>query len=203
MKGLLIKDFYVLFRETKVFLLIVILFAILKNGFTQGFAIMYASMLPITVLAFDEQSKWDYLAEMMPYRRSDLVLSKYITGYLATLVIAVTQVISTVVYHVTGMDDAAPLTDQLGMVLLYVCCGLLLMALNLPILFKLGAERGRMVYLIITMACALAVVSSVELDLAVWNLPTVVYPVAGVVLVAIAQMVSVRLSIRFYTARRV
>lgn len=91
MKGLLIKDSYILMREAKVFLLIVVMFCIIRNGFTQGFAIMYASMLPFTALSYDEQAKWDYLAEMMPYRRRDLVLSKYIIGILATLIVGVLQ----------------------------------------------------------------------------------------------------------------
>ncbi|MGC2873615.1 ABC-2 transporter permease [Ihubacter sp. rT4E-8] len=203
MKGLLTKDFYVLLRETKVFLLIVIVFAIARNGFTQGIAIMYASMLPITALSYDEQSKWDYLAEMMPYRRSDLVLSKYVTGYFAILVIGVIQTVSALVYNMTGMDSTSSLQEQLVLVLLYACCALLLMAVNLPILFKLGAEKGRMVYLIITIVCALAVVSSIEFDLAIWNLRPTVYVIAGVCAAVIAQVASVRLSIKFYTARRV
>lgn len=207
MKGLLTKDFYIIFREVRFFLLIVILFSILRNGFTQGFAIMYASMLPITVLSYDEQSKWDYLAEMMPYRRTDLILSKYITGYLATAVIAFIQAISSVVYYVTGIDTTPPLSEQLIAVVLYICCALLLMAINLPILFKLGAEKGRMFFLLITMACALAVVSLFESSLIqideFCNLPPAVYLVAFIVFVVIAQMVSLRMSVKFYTARRV
>lgn len=34
MKGLLIKDSYILMREAKVFLLIVVMFCIIRNGFT-------------------------------------------------------------------------------------------------------------------------------------------------------------------------
>ena len=61
MKGLMIKDCYVLVREAKIFMLIVIVFAVMQEPFPQGFAIMYASMLPTTALAFDEQSKWGLL----------------------------------------------------------------------------------------------------------------------------------------------
>lgn len=201
MKGLLIKDSYILLREAKVFLLIVVMFCIIRNGFTQGFAIMYASMLPFTALSYDEQAKWDYLAEMMPYRRRDLVLSKYIIGILATLIVGVLQTVSTLAAQVFRPDGL--LTDHLVSILIYVCCGLLLMAVNLPVLFKLGSEKGRMVYLLITVCVAVAVVSSVTVDAPIWNLPFVVYPVAGVLLAVIGQMVSVPLSVKFYTARRV
>lgn len=201
MKGLLIKDCYVLFREARVFLLIVVSFCFIRNPCTQGFAIMYASMLPFTTMSYDEQSKWDYLAEMMPYGRRDLVLSKYIVGILATLTVAVLQTFTALALQVFSPDG--PLSDHLAAILLYMCCGLLLMAVDLPILFKLGSEKGRMVYLLITVLCAVGVVASVSADLFLWHLPSNVYPMAGVLLVIIGQMASVRLSVRFYTARRV
>ena len=201
MKGLLIKDFYILLREAKVFLLIVVVFCVIRNGFTQGFAIMYASMLPFTALSYDEQAKWDYLAEMMPYRRRDLVLSKYLIGFLATLAVGALQTIAVLVSQMISPDGL--LTDHLISILLYVCCGLLLMAVNLPILFKLGSEKGRMAYLIVTVVIAVGVVSSVTIDAPIWSLPPVVYPAVGVLLSVIGQMVSVPLSVKFYTARRV
>lgn len=201
MKGLLIKDCYVLFREARVFLLIVVIFCFIRNPCTQGFAIMYASMLPFTTMGYDEQSKWDYLAEMMPYSRRDMVLSKYIIGILATLAVAVLQTFSALVLQVFSPDGL--LNEHLSSIVIYICCGLLLMAVDLPVLFKLGSEKGRMVYLLITVLCAVGVVASVSTDFFLWHLPSAVYPIAGVLLVIIGQMVSVRLSVKFYTARRV
>lgn len=203
MKGLLIKDFYVLFREAKVFMLVVIVFAMMQEPFPQGFAIMYACMLPVTALAFDEQSKWEYYAEMMPYRRQDIVLSKYAIGFLATLVVTLIQLVSVLACHLIGIDCALTLQAHLGMVLSFLLCGLLLMAINLPIIFRIGSEKGRTLYLIITMASAMACATLViQLhDMSLFS--PVVFGAAGIVLVILALVVSVRVSVKAYTARRV
>ena len=44
---------------------------------------VYAALLPVTALAWDEQSKWDGLAKMMPYSKFELVFSKYTVGYIS------------------------------------------------------------------------------------------------------------------------
>ncbi len=207
MKGLLIKDCYVLFREAKVFLLIVIVFAVMQEPFPQGFAIMYASMLPVTALAFDEQSKWDYYAEMMPYRRIDMVLSKYVIGLLGPLAVTVIQTASVLICHLAGIDCEVTLQEHLVMVIGFLFCGLVLMAINLPILFRIGSEKGRTLYLIVSMgfamACGTLVIKVSRIGLFLWELPPVALAAAGAVIVILSQMVSIRVSIKAYTARRV
>ena len=46
---------------------------------------LYAAMMPISALAYDENCKWDQLAAMMPYSVRDIVLSKYLFGYICLL----------------------------------------------------------------------------------------------------------------------
>lgn len=70
MKGLFIKDLYTLAKQMKIFLLMIVVFAVVPNGSMAGFAIVYSAMLPMTSLAYDERSHWDELAATMPY--SDL-----------------------------------------------------------------------------------------------------------------------------------
>ena len=77
MSALLLKDYYVIFRQMKIFLLLILVFSCIPGTFYSTFAVVYASMLPYTALAYDERSKWDQLAAMMPYSARDVVLSKY------------------------------------------------------------------------------------------------------------------------------
>ncbi|MEG2037837.1 MAG: ABC-2 transporter permease, partial [Ruthenibacterium sp.] len=62
MKGLLLKDFYVLWKQARVLLLLMLAFTVLPG--MSAFVILYAAMLPYTALAYDEQAKWDTLAAM-------------------------------------------------------------------------------------------------------------------------------------------
>ena len=39
---------------------------------TASFAFVYSAMLPITAMAYDERSKWDKLAAMMPYSKRSI-----------------------------------------------------------------------------------------------------------------------------------
>ena len=80
-KALLLKDWLVLSRQMKVFLVLIAVFSAVPVLSVSSFAIVYSAMLPYTAMAFDERDKWDRLAAMMPYRESDLVLSKYLLGY--------------------------------------------------------------------------------------------------------------------------
>ena len=88
MKGLLWKDFYLINRQMRFFFLIILVFAVVPNYYIQLFAITYAGLLPYSTIAHDEQSHWDVLAGMMPYSVRDLVLSKYLLGWVSALIIS-------------------------------------------------------------------------------------------------------------------
>lgn len=57
MKALIKKDFFTVLKSMKVFLLLFLLFAIIPDSSASSFAIVYAAMLPLTALAYDERSK--------------------------------------------------------------------------------------------------------------------------------------------------
>ena len=56
MSALLLKDYYVIFRQMKIFLLLILVFSCIPGTFYSTFAVVYASMLPYTALAYDERS---------------------------------------------------------------------------------------------------------------------------------------------------
>jgi len=97
-KGLLLKDLYVLMRQMKIFLVMIVIFALVPGGSMTVFAVVYAGMMPYTALAYDERCKWDVLAGMMPYTKRQIVLSKYVLGYLFVLGTAVFSLLA----HITS-----------------------------------------------------------------------------------------------------
>ena len=140
MKGLLLKDILTLYKQTKIILLLMVAFACIPGLPTSAFAVFYGAMMPITALAYDERSKWDELAAMMPYTAKAIVGSKYALGLLLigsiSLLSAASQVVVSVVQHV-------PLnTETLISIPLVACGALLMMLIDLPLMFRLGEKRA-------------------------------------------------------------
>lgn len=144
MKGLLLKDFYTLIKQMKLFLAFIVIFSVLPGYNMAAFAIMYASFLPITALAYDERSKWDTLAAMMPYTPRQMVMSKYLLGYITT---GAAAVLAFVVQTFVAVIKKEPLSAEGWLSLVMVLClAIIMQAVVMPIMFKVGVEKGRMVF---------------------------------------------------------
>ena len=147
MKGLLLKDFYTLVKQLKLYLVFIVILALLPNMNLPAIATIYAAMLPITALAYDEKSKWDQIAVMMPYTRRDLVLSKYVIGYIG---IAICTLLSFGIQLVIGALNRQPMTIETVLIIVVSAfAALVLIALNLPFIFWMGVERGRIIFLVL------------------------------------------------------
>ena len=200
MKALILKDTYVIFRQMKYFLVMILLFSALPSGFNNAFAVIYAAMLPYTALAYDERSKWDQMAAMMPYSARDIVLGKYAFGWLC---IGGAAVLSALLQAVLSL--AVNRTFLPGVMALSVLGALCILAITLPLMFRFGVEKGRLaMFLIIFLVCGAAgaianIAESVEqgTSFAFQGSVLVILLIAAVVLTA----VSIPLSQRFYRNR--
>lgn len=147
MTGLLIKDFYTTVKQLRYFLLIIVIFSFIPNFAVGGFALVYAAMLPITAIAYDERSKWNRLAATMPYSAFHLVFSKYLLGYLlVTGALVLSLAAQTAAQLVTR---AAPEPETPVAYLLLTATALIFQAINLPIMIKLGVEKGRLLFMLV------------------------------------------------------
>lgn len=154
MKGLLLKDVYTLGRQVRIYLALIVIFALLPGDSMYSFAVMYAAMLPYTALAYDERSHWDQLARMLPCTPRQLAVSKYLLGWLAVAAAALLSAAGGLVTGLTGGGD--PAARLLGLPAV-AGAALLLMAVTLPLMFRFGVERGRMAFLLLMMAAALLI----------------------------------------------
>ena len=158
MKGLLLKDFLVLTKQLKFFLIWVVIMAIFSGSTMASIAILAGAMLPMTAMAYDERAKWNDLAVMMPYSRKSMILSKYLLGYLcmagaALLFMTVQFIITAIQYKDFG--------GNLDMVMFAVVSGLLLIAIHTPLSFKYGMQKGGFVTFIF-MGVFIALVSMIR-----------------------------------------
>ena len=201
MKALIIKDTYVIWRQMKYFLILILIFSALPSGFNNAFAVIYTSMLPYTALAYDERSKWDQLAAMMPSSTRDAVLSKYVFGWLC---IGGAAVLSGLLQMALSL-----VVDRVflpGVMVLSVLGAVCILAISLPLMFRLGVERGRLgMFLIIFLVCGGAGAIASITESASNGAPFAFQgPILVVLLIAalVLTAVSVPLSMRFYTKRQ-
>lgn len=201
MKALIIKDTYVIWRQMKYFLILILIFSALPSGFNNAFAVIYTSMLPYTALAYDERSKWDQLAAMMPYSTRDMVLGKYVFGWLC---IGAAAVLSGLLQMALSL-----VVDRVflpGVMVLSVLGAVCILAISLPLMFRMGVEKGRLaMFLVIFMVCGAAgAIAHIAESVGSGTVFAFQGPVLGVTLLAalVLTTVSVPLSMRFYTKRQ-
>ena len=201
MKALILKDTYVIWRQMKYFLILILIFSALPSGFNNAFAVIYTSMLPYTALAYDERSKWDQLAAMMPYSTRDAVLSKYVFGWLC---IGGAAVLSGLLQMALSL-----VVDRVflpGVMVLSVLGAVCILAISLPLMFRMGVEKGRLaMFLVIFLVCGAAgAIAHIAESVGSGTVFAFQAPVLAVMLIAavVLNAISVPLSMRFYTKRQ-
>ena len=93
MKGLLLKDFYLLASYCKSFLLISAVFIGLfavepSNFFFLLMLCIMLGMLPTTLLSYDEREHWNVYSQVFPVTRGQYVSVKYLIGLLCSVLVA-------------------------------------------------------------------------------------------------------------------
>ena len=154
MKGLLLKDWYMTVKYCKSYLLIVGVFmavqALSPNYFYSFYAGIMAGLIPVTLISYDERSKWTVYSCALPYTRAQLVSAKYIVGGAAQLAaIAVMGTVQAVKLCAAG---SFTLGGFAGFLALQLFVSSIICSINLPFVFKYGVEKGRISYYIIIIA---------------------------------------------------
>ena len=164
MKGLLLKDLYMMKKYCKSYLLITVAFIALsfassENLFFVFYPCLLCGMIPVNLLGYDERSKWLQYSETMPYTKAQIVSGKYLIG-LGTQValLLITGISQAIRMSISG---AFVLGEYLVLIMLLLIMSLLSSSITLPFMFKLGVEKGRMAYYImIGIVCAGSIISS-------------------------------------------
>lgn len=151
MMGLIQKDLYTISKQSKILFLMVVLYATLPGSQIFGCAIFIASMIPVTALGYDERVKWNKLAAMMPYSDGEITFSKYIIGYLFVGGVAVIAGVSG--YITSALEGGGNAQARLFSVLFFASGALCIQAINLPLMFWMGVEKGRIFFILFTIAC--------------------------------------------------
>ena len=206
MKGLLLKDFYMMLKYCRSYLLIAVVFFAMSFMSTENLIFIFypciiSAMLPVTLLSIDERSRWLPYAATLPVTRAQIVSEKYLLGLITQgALLIVTLLVQSAGMLSRGAFDAAELMS-LALMLLIAC--LFAASIILPVMFKLGVEKGRIAYLaVIGFICgASAIANTVFRDqLQAQVTPTGLLPILCIAAIALYAL-SWRLSILFYQKR--
>ncbi|MDN9295324.1 ABC-2 transporter permease [Clostridioides difficile] len=160
MKGLILKDLLNLKGNIKFILLLIIMFGFMSslgdgnvNNFI-GVIIVLCTTMIVSTFSYDDLNKWDSYVLTMPINRNDIVLSKYLTmlifsfiGVLVSLIVSVTigYFKNTLILNETLLINALILSIS-------VCFG----SLILPLIYKFGTERARLLMILCFLVPTLA-----------------------------------------------
>ena len=152
MKGLLLKDFYMAKIYCRMILLVTVVFAGVSiaepsNLFFQFYPVVMASILPVTILGYDEKCHWDVYGQIFPYSKKQFVSVKYLMALIFVcgmwLLLMAVQIIGMLV------NGAGFQSNLLFFLLLVLSCGFLSSSILLPVIFKFGTEKGRLAFMVV------------------------------------------------------
>lgn len=203
MKGLLLKDWFVIWKQCRYLLFVPAVFLAVSalsddSQFFAIFAFLLSAMYPMTVMGLDEQSKWERYALTMPFRRRDLVLSKYLLSFCSLFLYGVLYLLLVLLFK----HDPEAMKVSVMLTSVGISIGILYSALAYPFLFKFGMEKGRIWYLILIVVvfgngAALAAMLGDELSLNLlltWmNRLLLILPLAALALFGLSAFLSIKL----------
>ena len=151
MKALLYKDFCVLKKVLRLYLLFFVLYGLMAvfnedSGFLSGVLLVMAGMLPLTALASDEQGNFGRFGQVLPVSLRAMVGEKYLLGLISMAAgggVSLLLLMIIELLHGDGFTGEMLAFQLLTVGVLVLACGVLL-AVMLPLGFWLGVEKARL-----------------------------------------------------------
>lgn len=162
LKGILIKDIGLAKNQILIVLVIIAIYTIGfsfgKNmeyiaGFAGSYSVVVMSMLPVTLLSYDEKNKWGRYSAAMPVSRKANVVSKYIIMLGLSLLNAA---IMGTVYYMTG------LSDMIMFVIAILGASLFIGSIVTVLAYKFGSNNARYIFIGVFIVAFLSAAGSVE-----------------------------------------
>lgn len=151
MKGLLKKDLYQMWYYTGGIVLACVAMmavSVVTLGHGNNFFMVYAGFLlgmsPMSLQAYDENSRFDCYSAGLPVTRAQLVGCKYLIG-LCTVLLA--ELLAAAAFGVAGLYWGTVSTELMLSTLMQVAGATLLSStILLPLTYRLGFEKAKYIY---------------------------------------------------------
>lgn len=185
MKGLLIKEFDQFRTNGSLWYMAISVLFLISAAFyaVRGGINTTMMMLPFLLIGSigvanaleDSKSRWSFYVRTLPFSRRDEVNAKYVFVLCAVLIQAAVYVILTLICGLAGsrfLGEVFPSAAAL------VAAGLVSNTVTMPIIYRFGADKARLVFALIMMAVGglvggmMSVVSARENDGDIMNFTT-------------------------------
>ena len=195
MKGLILKDLYMIWNYCKTVVFVCIIF-LASSVFVEGsfffsvYPLVIAGIIPFTIMVYEEKIKWAPYCQSFPITRKQVVTEKYILSLLCILFAAAISVCFAVIRAIINSVDIFAAFSSVISTVTIALTGPIVM---LPFIFKYDVEKSRRVYYLVVGGMAgMSTFFSFES-----RIPDISNGV-GITIGAILLVVSWTLSVKFY-----
>ncbi len=164
MKGLLIKDLMMAKKHGIAIFLCCIMFFVIsafnKSVYLSFYSSAMISLTAITIMAFDEVSKWTKYETILPISKRNIVLEKYLLVLIICAPVIIVQAIFYPAVFGYGFAGTA------GLLAANVMCMLISPSVVFPIVFKFGYTKARVLNIVLIALVAAVTGISAKVTLA-------------------------------------
>ena len=200
------NDLFALWRTNKTLFILLPVYGIgyavagSEISFLSVLSVVLGGMIAYNSIAYDERSGWNRFVLTTAYSRKDYVLGKYLLAL--TGVLGGTAILLLSDTAAVAMGRVAPEDRLLSGVPAIVVSTLLLISLALPLSFKYGIEKARILsYLMIGLLCGSAGLLTVFTHEQVFSLDMILVNTFLPMLGAAAFILSAFLSVHIYSRK--
>lgn len=154
MRGLILKDLFILKQNYKTFFVLIIFFilAMFQNSSAASFTSVINAvftMMITTTISYDNLAKWDKYALTMPITRKEMVLSKYICSIIFNLIGLVLGIV--IVFAMGIIRNNLNITEIFISAISSAIVMIIFISLMFPLVYKFGVEKFRIFLILIFM----------------------------------------------------
>ena len=210
MIGLLKKEYYLMEGQMKSWLIVAVFcffysYFMNADSFLFMLIILIGIMSTMTVFSLDKACGWDTYAISLPLTRKEIVEARYLFAFLIDIGVSLACCLLMLLRG--QINGGVNLPESLHSLFQILLVTILMQLLLFPVIYKLGVEKARFVYMAVFICLSLGVLGLSQLDdngavlagIRINAEKIMQYgEIAAVILAAAGLFLSLRLSVRIY-----
>ena len=167
MIGLLKKEYYLMEGQMKSWLLVAVFcffysYFMNADSFLFMLIILIGIMSTMTVFSLDKACGWDTYAISLPLTRKEIVEARYLFAFLIDIGVSLACCLLMLLRGL--MNGGVNIPESLHSLFQILLVTILMQLLLFPVIYKLGVEKARFVYMAVFICLSLGVLGLSQLD---------------------------------------
>ena len=167
MIGLLKKEYYLMEGQMKSWLIVAVFcffysYFMNEDSFLFMLIILIGIMSTMTVFSLDKACGWDTYAISLPLTRKEIVEARYLFAFLIDIGVSLACCLLMLLRGL--MNGGVNIPESLHSLFQILLVTILMQLLLFPVIYKLGVEKARFVYMAVFICLSLGVLGLSQLD---------------------------------------